>query len=150
MKLFIDIFGVIKRKTVFYGSTYAALKSEYVNTTRLYDSCSRLANKSNTTNRPTEVATSKTPGHREIDTVMGKGDKHCIITLIERKTGYTLIGQLNDRTPKSSKMRTLKSTSKMPEQFKTITSDNGTEIHQYKKAEEATNCSYYLAKPNIS
>ncbi|MDP0561326.1 MAG: hypothetical protein QS721_02875 [Candidatus Endonucleobacter sp. (ex Gigantidas childressi)] len=57
---------------------------------------------------------------------MGKESKHCVVTLVERKTGYTLIGQLNDRTTKSTDRRTIKLMSKMPEQFKTITSDNGT------------------------
>jgi len=61
---------------------------------------------------------------------MGKGSKHCIVTLVERKTGYTFIGQLNDRTTKSTNKRTIKLMNKMPDQFKTITSDNGTEFHQ--------------------
>src|SRR6185312_16879174 len=37
-------------------------------------------------------------GHWEIDTVMGTGSKDCIVTLVERKTGYTLIGKLPDRS----------------------------------------------------
>lgn len=31
--------------------------------------------------------------------------------------------------------------------FKTITADNGTEFHQYKKIEEATNVKFYFANP---
>ena len=71
---------------------------------------------------------------------MGKGTKHCIVTLVERKTGYTLIDQLNDRTTKSTNKRTIKLMSKMLKQFKTITSDNGTEFHQYKVVEQVTGC----------
>jgi len=40
--------------------------------------------------------------------------------------------------------------SKVSGQFKTITSDNGTEFHQYKKVEEETNCPYYFANPHHS
>ena len=112
---------------------------------KAYDSRGRLADKRNIADRPSEVETRKTKGHWEIDTVMGKGSKHCIVTLVERKTGYTLIGQLNDRTTKSTNNRTIKLMSTMPGKFKTITSDNGTEFHQYKKVEEATNCPYYFA-----
>ncbi|MDP0562585.1 MAG: hypothetical protein QS721_09805 [Candidatus Endonucleobacter sp. (ex Gigantidas childressi)] len=72
------------------------------------------------------------------------GSKHCVVTLVERKTGYALIGQLNDRTTTSTNRRTITLMSKMPEQFKTITPDNGTEFHQYKKVEEVTNCTYYI------
>ncbi|MDP0562760.1 MAG: IS30 family transposase [Candidatus Endonucleobacter sp. (ex Gigantidas childressi)] len=57
---------------------------------------------------------------------------------------------INDRTTKSTNRRTIKLMSKMPEQFKTITSDNGTEFHQYKKVEEVTNCPYYVASPHRS
>lgn len=115
-----------------------------------YDSRGRLADKRNIAERPLEVETRQTQGHWEIDTVMGKGTKHCIVTLVERKTGYTLIGQLNDRTTKSTNKRTIKLMSKMPNQFKTITADNGTEFHQYKKVEQATNCPYYFANPHHS
>ncbi|MBA6232963.1 MULTISPECIES: hypothetical protein [unclassified Colwellia] len=56
---------------------------------------------------------------------MEKASKHCIFALVEHKTGYTLIGQLNDGTTKSTNKRTINLMNKMPEQFKTITSDNG-------------------------
>ena len=117
---------------------------------KAYDSRGRLTGKRNIAERPAEIETRKTQGHWEIDTVMGKGSKHCIVTLVERKTGYTLIGQLNDRTAKSTNKRTIKLMSKMPEQFKTITSDNGTEFHQYKVVEQATSCPYYFANPHHS
>jgi IS30 family transposase len=39
---------------------------------------------------------------------------------------------------------------KRPKQFKPIISDNGTEFHQYKKVEEATNSHYYFANPHHS
>jgi IS30 family transposase len=115
-----------------------------------YDSRGRLADKRNIAERPAEVETRQTQGHWEIDTVMGKGSKHCIVTLVERKTGYTLMGQLNDRTTKSTNKRTIKLMKRMPDEFKTITADNGTEFHQYKKVEAATNCPYYFANPHHS
>ncbi len=61
-----------------------------------------------------------------------------------------MIGQLNDRTTKPTNKRTIKLMGKMPEQFKIITSDNGTEFHQYKKVEHATNCRSYFANPHHS
>ncbi len=38
---------------------------------------------------------------------MGCGSKHCIVTLVERVTGYTLVGQLNDRTTESLNRRVI-------------------------------------------
>ncbi len=115
-----------------------------------YDSRGRLSDKRNIAERPAIVETRKTQGHWEIDTVMGKGSKHCIVTLVERKTGYTIIGQLNDRTTKSLNARTIKLMKRLPAQFKTITADNGTEFHQYKVIEQATNCPFYFANPHHS
>jgi IS30 family transposase len=36
----------------------------------------------------------------------------------------------------------------MPDEFKTITTDNGTEFYLYKKVEAATNCLYYFVNPH--
>ncbi|MDP0561693.1 MAG: hypothetical protein QS721_04910 [Candidatus Endonucleobacter sp. (ex Gigantidas childressi)] len=60
---------------------------------KTYDSRGRITNKRNIADRPAEVETRETLGHWEIDTVMGKGSKHCVVTLVQRKTSYTLIGQ---------------------------------------------------------
>ena len=54
----------------------------------------RLAGKRNIAERAKSIETRRTFGHWEIDTVFGKGSKDCIVTLIEHKSGYTLIGIL--------------------------------------------------------
>ena len=66
-----------------------------------YDSRGRLANKRIIDERPAFINERRVGGHWEIDTVMGKGSKDCIATLVERKTGYTVIGKLPDRTTAS-------------------------------------------------
>ncbi|KFD83067.1 putative transposase [Vibrio cholerae] len=72
----------------------------------VYDSLGRLvANKRHIFECPKSVETRKTRGHWEIDTVMGKGNKHCIVILVERMTGYTLIRQMDDRTTASLNRR---------------------------------------------
>jgi IS30 family transposase len=65
---------------------------------RSYDSRGRLAKKRMISERPTIVEARRQMGHWEIDTVMGRGSKHCIVTIVERITGYTLIGKLPNRT----------------------------------------------------
>ena len=89
-------------------------------------------------------------GHWEIDTVMGCGSKHCIVTLVERATGYTLIGQLNDRTAESLNRRVIELMKSSGKEFKTITADNGTEFHQYEIIEQATGVTFYFATPHHS
>lgn len=114
---------------------------------KAYDSRGRLADKRHITERPASVETRRYIGHWEIDTVMGRGTNDCIVTLVERKTGYVMIGKLRDRTTASLNKKTMMLISRQPTLFKTITADNGTEFHQYKKIEEVTNVKFYFANP---
>jgi len=112
-----------------------------------YDSRGRLADKPHITERPASVETRKYKGHWEIDTVHGRGSNHCIITLLERKTGYVMIGKLPDKSTTSINKKTINLINREPNFFKTITADNGTEFHQYKKIEEAHPVKFYFANP---
>lgn len=100
---------------------------------KAYDSRGRLAQKRHISERPTIIETRKTKGHWEIDTVHGRGSNHCIVTLLERKTGYVLIGKAKDKSTASINKRTISLIRKSGLEFQTITADNGTEFHQYKK-----------------
>jgi transposase, IS30 family len=114
---------------------------------KAYDSRGQLADKRHITERPKSVETRRYIGHWEIDTVHGRGSKHCIVTLVERKTGYVMIGILNDKTTASLNKKTKMLIRRHPRLFKTITADNGTEFHQYKKIEAATHVKFYFANP---
>ncbi len=111
---------------------------------RSKDSRGRLRNKRRISERPPEVEHRTEIGHWEIDTVMGCGSKHCIVTLVERITDYTLIGQLNDRTTESLNRRVIELIQYSGKEFKTITADNGTEFHQYEVIEQASEWRFTL------
>lgn len=114
---------------------------------KAYDSRGRLANKRHISERPASVETRKEFGHWEIDTVMGRGSSDCIVTLVERKTGYVMIGELPDRTTDSLNMKTKMLIRRDRFKFKTITADNGTEFNQYDKIEMGTGVKFYFANP---
>lgn len=114
---------------------------------KAYDSRGRLANKRHISERPTSVETRKYKGHWEIDTVHGRGSSHCIVTLLERKTGFVMIGKLKDKSTASLNKRTIKLINRDPEIFKTITADNGTEFHQYLEIEKDCSVKFYFANP---
>lgn len=96
--------------------------------------------------RPVEVERREAIGHWEVDTVMGT-DRNCIVTLVERATRFTLIGKLRARTKAELNRRIVKLIRQRPEQFKTVTADNGTEFHGYKQIEAATGVTFYFAHP---
>jgi len=110
---------------------------------KAYDGRGRLADKHHISERPATPV----QGHWEIDTVMGKGSSDCIVTLVERKTGFVHIGKLADRTTGSLNQKTLMLIRRNPEAVKTITADNGTEFHQHKKIEKKSSAKFYFANP---
>src|SRR5712675_2077617 len=55
---------------------------------RSHDSRGVLPGKRSISERPVEVELRRRVGHWEGDTVMGSDLHHCVLTLVERKTGY--------------------------------------------------------------
>lgn len=63
-----------------------------------YDSRGRLAGKRPISTRPAAIETRRELGHWEADTVLGATQAGpCVLSLVERKTGYLLLGQLRQR-----------------------------------------------------
>jgi IS30 family transposase len=112
-----------------------------------YDSRGRLAQKRHISERPEHIETRAYKGHWEIDTVHGRGSNHCVVTLLERKTGYVLIGKSKDKSTRSVNKRVVSLINNSGMKFKTITADNGTEFHQYKQVEAACDLKFYFASP---
>jgi IS30 family transposase len=110
----------------------------------------RLPDKRSIEERPQAANDRSEIGHWEIDTVMGKGSKDCLLTLVERKTRYLLMGKLKNRTQKEVNHRLLQMIKSNKKYVKTITSDNGTEFHGYKKIEEKTGVEFFFAHPHHS
>ena len=89
-----------------------------------YDSRGRLAGKRPIGERPAAADNRSSVGHWEADTVLGDG-KPCVVTLVERKTGYVEIGKLNARTSEELSRRTIQLILRQPKAVRTITADNG-------------------------
>ncbi len=112
-----------------------------------YDSRGRLAGKRHISERPPGAENRSRIGHLEGDTVMGSGDTHCILTLVDRKTGHVMIGKLKSRTVKDTNRRAIALIKGAPRPVRTITVDHGTEFHGYKQIETATHSRFYFATP---
>ncbi|MDY0341432.1 MAG: IS30 family transposase [Coriobacteriia bacterium] len=118
---------------------------------RSYDSRGRLAGKRHISERPLEVETREELGHWEIDTVKGDNQaRHSVVTIVERATGYVRIGKLERHTAAICAARTIELIGRDPRGFSTITSDNGTEFHNYRDIEAATGVELYFATPHHS
>ncbi len=113
-----------------------------------YDSRGRLAGKRPISERPAGAQNRSRVGHLEADTVIGNiSDKHCVLTLVDRKTGYVMIGKLDNRTVDATNRRAIRMINNAARPTRTITADNGTEFHGYKAIEAATGSNFYFATP---
>lgn len=110
----------------------------------------RLAGKRHISERPIEVEARREVGHWEMDLIVGASDQHCIVTLVERATGVTLIGKLRCRKAATVNKRVIDLIRGHSLLFKTITVDNGPEFHGYEEIERATGVTFYFATPYAS
>ncbi|MEP6573998.1 MAG: IS30 family transposase [Gemmatimonadota bacterium] len=113
-----------------------------------YERRGRVTSKRPITERPAHIATRRQGGHWEVDTVLGTGDRHCVLSLVERTSGYLVLGKLSARTTAEVSRRAIQLIRRERQPVRTITADNGTEFHDYARIERATGTTFYFATPH--
>jgi len=114
---------------------------------RSVDSRGVLPGKRSIAERPLAVQRREQIGHWEGDTVMGRDMRHCVLTLVERKTGYAIIKKLRSRSKGEVTRAATRAIRRHCRQFKTLTLDNGTEFHDYAILEQRFPLTVYFATP---
>jgi len=114
-----------------------------------YDSRGRLAGKRPITARPAGAEHRSRFGHWEGDTMLGAGQAGpCVLTLVERKSGFVAIGKLERRTGANVNQRAHRLIRTQPRPVRTLTVDNGTEFHSYAALERRIATRFYFATPH--
>ena len=106
-----------------------------------------LLDKRHISTRPISAEKRSWIGHWEGDTVIGADRHHCIVTLVERKTGFAIIKKVQAKTSCEINRVCIEAIQKYLWRFRTITFDNGTEFHGYKEIEEKVQIKCYFATP---
>jgi IS30 family transposase len=100
--------------------------------------------------RPAIVDENVQPGHWEIDTVIGKGHKGVLVTIVERVTKFTR----SCRVASKSAAHVTAATIALLKPFKalvlSITADNGKEFAYHKQIAKSLECDVYFAHPYSS
>ncbi len=112
-----------------------------------YDSRGVLPGKRPISERPHQVESRLEIGHWEADTVIGSDRHHCIVTLVERATGFVIIKKVSARTAFEVTKACIQAIAEHRQRFLTITFDNGTEFHSYKEIESRFPVTCYFATP---
>jgi IS30 family transposase len=82
--------------------------------------------------------------------MVGNSDLHSVLTLVDRKTGFLLVGKLTARGAAQTARRATSLIRKAPSPVRTVTVDNGTEFHSYRHVELATGARFFFATPHHS
>lgn len=115
---------------------------------RVVDRRGKLMGKRSIDQRPLKVQQRREFGHWEGDTVMGRDGRHCILTLVERKTLKVRIRKLPARqVTEVNKVMHQELGPRGNLVIKSVTLDNGTEFHGYEELEKRHGTTFYFARP---
>lgn len=131
------------------GSLYTHLrcKTRYRKRYGAKDRRGQIKNRVSIDERPAIVDQRKRIGDWEVDTIIGAKHKQALVSLTERKSGFTLIQRVRRRTKEAvadAVQQLLKSTKTA---VRTITADNGKEFADHEVIAEALKCKFYFAHP---
>lgn len=108
----------------------------------------RSSDKTPISARPEAVQRRSRIGHWEGDTVMGADQRSCVLTLVERVSGKTVIKKLSARNKEQASRALIEAVQEIGRRkICSITLDNGTEFHDHKLVEQRTGVSLYFAQP---
>ena len=115
-----------------------------------YDSRGKIKNRVDIDARPKVVETRGRIGDWEGDTVIGKGRKGALLTLVERKTLYTVIARLEGKHADLLAQAAVKGMQAHKGQVHTITFDNGLEFACHEQIAAGVGADIYFAHPYCS
>jgi transposase, IS30 family len=123
------------------------LSGRYRKGSRVADRRGRMSGKTPISARPKRIEDRSEFGHYEGDTVMGKDGRHCLLTLVERKTRKVHILKLVARQAAEVNKALIREVRSGRLRIKSLTLDNGTEFHGFKELERELGIKVYFAQP---
>jgi IS30 family transposase len=97
--------------------------------------------------RPASVNEKNEAGHWEIDTVIGKGHSGALVTIVERKTRFTVSKRVNSKSAAEVTAATITLLTPFKDLVQSITADNGKEFAYHEAISESLGCDFYFAHP---
>jgi transposase, IS30 family len=99
--------------------------------------------------RPDDVEARLVPGHWEGDLIMGRNNTSQVLTLVERVSGYVLLGKLDSKHADGVAAKLQQLIEALPAELaRTITWDRGTEMADHTTFTVATGVKVYFCDPH--
>jgi IS30 family transposase len=127
-----------KKRRKRYGSRYGS-----------YDRRGKIPNRKSIEVRPEIVEKRTRLGDWEKDTIIGKGHRGAVVTLTDRKSRLTLLGQVDQKKAGKVAATVIALLQNIPH-CKTLTADNGTEFAGHERIANSLGCDIYFAHPYSS
>lgn len=110
----------------------------------------KIRNRVSIEERPEIVEQRKRLGDWEADTIIGKGGRGAIVTLVERKSRLTLLEKIKRRTAEATEKAIVSLLQPYHLQTLTITFDNGKEFANHQEIAKQLQADTYFAHPYAS
>jgi IS30 family transposase len=108
----------------------------------------RLPNAVRIDGRPAIVDSRRRFGEWEGDTIVGRGHRGGLLSLVERKSGFTLLARVSDRRAATVRAAAEERLAALPDALcRTVTFDNGQEFAEHEQLSAATDIDVYFAHP---
>ena len=115
-----------------------------------YDRRGKMPNCRSIEERPAIVNSRKRLGDWQVDTLSGKGHQPALVTLSERKSRFTLLGKVDQRTAQAVQNQIQQLLVPVKDKVHTLTSDHGKEFAHHEQIAEALQLDFYFAHPNAA
>ena len=112
-----------------------------------YNRRGKLLNCRSIEERPALVNQRKRLGDWEADTMLGKDHKQALVTLTERKSRFTLLGKVSQRTAQAVQDQICRLLLSIQDKVHTLTSDNGKEFAYHEQIAQLLQLKYFFAHP---
>lgn len=135
------------------GNLYAHLRvasKPYRKRYGSYDRRGKIKGRVSIDDRPMVVDRGIRIGDWEGDTIIGKGRRSALLTMVERKTLYTVIVRLTGKRADLLAEAAVQGLQHLKDRVKTITLDNGLEFARHETIAEGLGADIYFAHPYAS
>ncbi len=112
-----------------------------------YDRRGKLPNRVSIEERPALVEQRERLGDWEADTLVGKAHQGALVSLVERKSRYTLLWPVARRQADLVRRATISLLLPFVDRVHTITGDNGKEFAEHMQIAETLKAAFYFAHP---
>lgn len=107
----------------------------------------QIPNRKSIDERPEHIEKRDRIGDWEIDTIIGKNHQGAFVTIVERKSRYTRIQYIVNRTASATEHATVALLESYGKKVKTITADNGKEFTNHENIASRLDAVVYFAHP---